>query len=108
MLYIYLFYIYTTCITFLSLPGAFLLPYAVMLIIEGIPLLYLELSVGQRLRKGSLKAWFMISPYMGGVGMASVVICVFTANVLQCCHSDGSSFILFSRSEQPYRGPTAQ
>ena len=60
--------------------GAFLLPYVVMLIIEGIPLLYLELSVGQRLKKGSLVAWSMISPYMGGVGLASVVICIFTGS----------------------------
>ena len=49
-----------------------------MLLVEGIPLLYLELSVGQRLRKGSLKAWLMISPYMGGVGLASLVICILT------------------------------
>lgn len=51
-----------------------------MLIIEGIPLLYLELSVGQRLKKGSLVAWSMISPYMGGVGLASLVICIFTGS----------------------------
>ena len=60
--------------------GAFLLPYIVMLIIEGIPLLYLELSVGQRLKKGSLVAWSMISPYMGGIGLASVIICIFTGS----------------------------
>lgn len=51
-----------------------------MLIFEGIPLLYLELSVGQRLKKGSLVAWSMISPYMGGIGLASVVICIFTGS----------------------------
>lgn len=51
-----------------------------MLIIEGIPLLYLELSVGQRLKKGSLIAWSMISPYMGGVGLASVVVCILTGS----------------------------
>ena len=51
-----------------------------MLIFEGIPLLYLELSVGQRLKKGSLVAWSTISPYMGGIGLASVVICIFTGS----------------------------
>ena len=56
------------------------MPYIIMLILEGVPLLYLELSVGQRLKKGSLVAWSMISPYMGGVGLASVVICIFTGS----------------------------
>lgn len=93
-----------------SLSGAFLLPYAVMLIIEGIPLLYLELSVGQRLRKGSLKAWGMISPYMGGIGLASLVICILTASyysvVISWC-----LFYLFSsfRSSLPWsKCPTVE
>ncbi|XP_028392715.1 sodium-dependent neutral amino acid transporter B(0)AT3-like [Dendronephthya gigantea] len=83
--------------------GAFLLPYIIMLIVEGIPLLYLELSVGQRLKKGSLVAWSTISPYMGGVGLASVVICIFTASyysiVISWC-----LFYLFSsfRSTLPW------
>lgn len=49
--------------------GSFLVPYIIMLIVEGIPLLYLELAVGQRMRQGSIGAWRTISPYLSGVGM---------------------------------------
>lgn len=37
--------------------GAFLVPYFVMLAIQGVPIFYLELAVGQRLRKGAIAAW---------------------------------------------------
>jgi SNF family Na+-dependent transporter len=49
--------------------GSFLVPYIIMLIVEGMPLLYLELAVGQRMRQGSIGAWRTISPYLSGVGM---------------------------------------
>lgn len=51
--------------------GAFLIPYAVMLAIEGVPLFYLELAIGQRLRKGSVGSWNQVSPYLQGLGLAS-------------------------------------
>uniref|UniRef100_A0A8V0Z1G7 Transporter n=1 Tax=Gallus gallus TaxID=9031 RepID=A0A8V0Z1G7_CHICK len=57
--------------------GGFLIPYIIMLIVEGMPLLYLELAVGQRMRKGSIGAWKIISPYLCGVGVASVVVSFF-------------------------------
>ncbi|KAM4658352.1 sodium- and chloride-dependent transporter XTRP3 isoform 1-T1 [Amazona ochrocephala] len=57
--------------------GGFLIPYFIMLIAEGMPLLYLELAVGQRMRKGSIGAWKIISPYLCGVGVASVVVSFF-------------------------------
>ncbi|XP_014417450.1 sodium- and chloride-dependent transporter XTRP3 isoform X4 [Camelus ferus] len=57
--------------------GSFLVPYIVMLIVEGMPLLYLELAVGQRMRQGSIGAWRTISPYLSGVGVASVVVSFF-------------------------------
>uniref|UniRef100_A0A7N5JWU9 Transporter n=1 Tax=Ailuropoda melanoleuca TaxID=9646 RepID=A0A7N5JWU9_AILME len=57
--------------------GSFLVPYVIMLIVEGMPLLYLELAVGQRMRQGSIGAWRTISPYLGGVGLASVVVSFF-------------------------------
>lgn len=55
--------------------GGFLIPYLIMLIAEGMPLLYLELAVGQRMRQGSIGAWRIISPYLCGVGMCSAVLC---------------------------------
>ncbi|XP_059339356.1 sodium- and chloride-dependent transporter XTRP3 isoform X3 [Ammospiza nelsoni] len=57
--------------------GGFLIPYLIMLIAEGMPLLYLELAVGQRMRQGSIGAWKIISPYLCGVGVASVVVSFF-------------------------------
>ncbi|KAE8597365.1 hypothetical protein XENTR_v10016440 [Xenopus tropicalis] len=57
--------------------GGFLIPYLIMLILEGMPLLYLELNVGQLLRQGSIGAWKSISPYLGGVGIASMVVSFF-------------------------------
>lgn len=58
-----------------SISASFLIPYGIMLAIEGIPLYYMELCIGQRMRKGSIGVWNEISPYLGGVGYASVVVC---------------------------------
>ncbi|XP_042345815.1 sodium- and chloride-dependent transporter XTRP3-like [Plectropomus leopardus] len=57
--------------------GGFLIPYFVMLILEGVPLFYLELAIGQKMSKGSIGAWTAISPYLGGVGLASVVTSLY-------------------------------
>uniref|UniRef100_A0A8C9C281 Transporter n=1 Tax=Phocoena sinus TaxID=42100 RepID=A0A8C9C281_PHOSS len=57
--------------------GSFLVPYLIMLTVEGMPLLYLELAVGQRMRQGSIGAWRTINPYLSGVGVASVVVSFF-------------------------------
>uniref|UniRef100_A0A8C0GSG1 Transporter n=1 Tax=Chelonoidis abingdonii TaxID=106734 RepID=A0A8C0GSG1_CHEAB len=54
--------------------GAFLIPYVIALIFEGIPLFHLELAIGQRLRKGSIGVWNTISPYFGGVGIGSLMV----------------------------------
>uniref|UniRef100_A0AAQ4RKM1 Transporter n=1 Tax=Gasterosteus aculeatus aculeatus TaxID=481459 RepID=A0AAQ4RKM1_GASAC len=48
--------------------GAFLIPYLIALVFEGLPLLYLEMAIGQRLRMGSIGVWNSISPLLGGVG----------------------------------------
>ena len=54
--------------------GAFLIPYFVMLAVEGIPIFYLELAIGQRLRKGAIGVWHQVSPYLGGIGISSAVV----------------------------------
>jgi hypothetical protein len=36
-----------------------------MLFIEGLPIFFLELAIGQRLRKGSIGAWNRVSSYLG-------------------------------------------
>lgn len=62
-----------------TLSASFLIPYFFMLAIIGIPLYYLELCLGQRMRKGSIGVWNEISPYLGGVGFSSVAVCFFVS-----------------------------
>ncbi|XP_026229246.1 sodium- and chloride-dependent transporter XTRP3 [Anabas testudineus] len=57
--------------------GGFLIPYLLMLFLEGLPLFYLELAIGQKMRLGSIGAWTAISPYLGGLGLASVVTSLY-------------------------------
>lgn len=54
-----------------------MIPFLILLVLEGIPLLHLEFAIGQRLRKGSLGIWNTIHPYMGGVGIASMLVSFF-------------------------------
>ncbi|XP_047461198.1 sodium-dependent neutral amino acid transporter B(0)AT1-like [Mugil cephalus] len=54
--------------------GAFMIPFLILLVLEGIPLLYLEFAIGQRLRKASVGVWAAINPYLTGVGIASMTV----------------------------------
>ncbi|CAM4640757.1 unnamed protein product [Leuciscus chuanchicus] len=54
--------------------GAFMIPFLILLVLEGIPLLHLEFAIGQRLRKGSVGVWSSINPYLTGVGIASMLV----------------------------------
>ncbi|CAB1322774.1 unnamed protein product, partial [Coregonus sp. 'balchen'] len=57
-----------------------------------------NLSVGQRIRRGSIGVWNYISPRLGGIGFASCVVCFFVAlyyNVII-----GWSLFYFSQSFQ--------
>ncbi|XP_066572084.1 sodium-dependent neutral amino acid transporter B(0)AT1 [Amia ocellicauda] len=54
--------------------GAFMIPFLILLVLEGIPLLHLEFAIGQRLRKGSVGVWSTIHPYLLGVGIASMCV----------------------------------
>nr|XP_055023034.1 solute carrier family 6 member 19a, tandem duplicate 1 isoform X2 [Misgurnus anguillicaudatus] len=54
--------------------GAFMIPFLILLVLEGIPLLHLEFAIGQRLRKGSVGVWTAINPYLAGVGISSMLV----------------------------------
>ncbi|XP_053302869.1 sodium-dependent neutral amino acid transporter B(0)AT1-like [Pleuronectes platessa] len=54
--------------------GAFLIPFLILLVLEGMPLLLLEFAIGQRLRKGSVGVWRSINPYLTGIGIASMLV----------------------------------
>ena len=69
--------------------GAFLIPYLISLVLLGIPLFFMELAVGQSLRKGSVGVWNVIHPYLGGVGygsvMISLLVCVYYNMIIAWC-----------------------
>ncbi|CAK9299252.1 unnamed protein product [Gordionus sp. m RMFG-2023] len=54
--------------------GAFFIPYIIMLLICGFPLLYLELAIGQLAQAGPIIAIWKFSPLFKGLGIASVMI----------------------------------
>ncbi|XP_003451768.1 sodium- and chloride-dependent GABA transporter ine isoform X1 [Oreochromis niloticus] len=54
--------------------GAFLIPYLTMVLVCGIPLLFMEFTVGQYTRLGPVHAFTKICPLLKGVGLATVVI----------------------------------
>ena len=45
-----------------------------MMVLEGMPLLLLELGIGQKMRTGSYGVWNRVHPYLGGIGLGSTVI----------------------------------
>jgi len=54
--------------------GAFLIPYLLMLVVLGYPLYFLELALGQKIRKGTIGVWCNMNPMLGGIGFASNMI----------------------------------
>lgn len=65
------------------LPGAFLVPYLIMLVVLGIPLLYMELTVGQYTRKGPVHAMATVCPLLKGT-LLQLKKCVFVTNYQTC------------------------
>ncbi|KAJ1057844.1 hypothetical protein K5549_013626 [Capra hircus] len=59
-------------------PGVFLIPYVLIALIGGIPIFFLEISLGQFMKAGSINVW-NICPLFKGLGYASMVI-VFYCN----------------------------
>lgn len=50
-----------------------------MLFLQGLPIFYLELAIGQRLRKGAIGVWSQVSPYLGGIGISSAIVSYIVA-----------------------------
>uniref|UniRef100_A0A4W3GLD8 Transporter n=1 Tax=Callorhinchus milii TaxID=7868 RepID=A0A4W3GLD8_CALMI len=57
--------------------GAFLIPYVIFLIICGIPMFFLETSLGQYTREGGITSWRKICPLFEGIGYGSQVIVLY-------------------------------
>ena len=73
----------------ISIPGAFLIPYFIMMVIEGLPLFMIELAVGQRFRTSAPGSWATVHPALKGVGVACLVVsgllCVYYICVMAWC-----------------------
>lgn len=49
-----------TYMTFLFVPGAFLIPYMVFMIGGGIPIFFLEVALGQYMSEGGVTSWKLV------------------------------------------------
>ncbi|XP_031242444.1 orphan sodium- and chloride-dependent neurotransmitter transporter NTT5-like isoform X3 [Mastomys coucha] len=56
--------------------GSFLLIYVTLLLLLGIPLMYMEMVIGQWLRMDNIQAWRYLVPWLSGVGYSSMLACV--------------------------------
>src|SRR3989338_7206230 len=56
--------------------GAFLIPYLIVLLLVGIPMMMLEFAVGQKMQKGAVGAFRGIDRKFAGVGLLMAFICV--------------------------------
>ena len=74
---------------YVSFLGAFLIPYIIFMVIEGLPLFMIEFSIGQRFRKTAILAWKEIHPALFGIGISclavSFMLCVYYVIVLSWC-----------------------
>jgi len=53
--------------------GAFLLPYAIAVIVIGVPLLVLEFAIGQQWQCGAIAAYRCLHPWFGGLGLYALL-----------------------------------
>jgi SNF family Na+-dependent transporter len=56
------------------LPGAFLIPFTIMLVIAGLPLMFMELSFGQYANLGPVAIYKKFCPLFRGLGYGMVIV----------------------------------
>ncbi|KAL9962432.1 hypothetical protein ACROYT_G031536 [Oculina patagonica] len=84
--------------------ASFLIPYFIMLFLNGVPLFFLELAIGQWFSSGVIGVWKSICPLMKGVGYAicvmSYLCCIYYIIILSW-----TIYFLFQsfRSEVPWK-----
>ncbi|XP_006898795.1 PREDICTED: orphan sodium- and chloride-dependent neurotransmitter transporter NTT5-like [Elephantulus edwardii] len=67
--------------------GVFIIIYTFMLFVIGVPILFMEMAFGQRLRQNGLTAWKFTSPWMTGLGYTIFMVCFVRSlysNVMNC------------------------
>ncbi|CAD5222395.1 unnamed protein product [Bursaphelenchus xylophilus] len=74
---------------------AYLIPYCVLFIISAIPILFMEMSLGQFVSLGPTSVW-KVAPLFKGIGIAMVFICSITAIYFQLITSWSLMYVLNS------------
>ncbi|XP_072822745.1 orphan sodium- and chloride-dependent neurotransmitter transporter NTT5-like isoform X2 [Vicugna pacos] len=59
--------------------GSFILMHFFMLLLFGIPLLYMEMIMGKWLRVDNIRVWKQLTPWLGGIGYASILVCIMVS-----------------------------
>ncbi|KAJ1073470.1 hypothetical protein K5549_018507, partial [Capra hircus] len=59
--------------------GSFILVYFFMLLFFGVPLMYMEMIMGKCLRMDSIRVWKQLVPWLGGIGYASILVCILVS-----------------------------
>eukprot|EP01006_Ploeotia_vitrea_P048632 TRINITY_DN67256_c1_g16_i1.p1 TRINITY_DN67256_c1_g16~~TRINITY_DN67256_c1_g16_i1.p1 ORF type:complete len:840 (-),score=87.61 TRINITY_DN67256_c1_g16_i1:304-2709(-) len=81
--------------------GTFLIPYLICLFVIGIPMLAIELSLGQRMQRGDVGAFARIHPKLRGVGFASVLASFFVVSYYSVIISWTGIFLVKSMFVSP-------
>ena len=59
------------------------------MIIEGLPLFFIEYAIGQRMRRGSISCWRNVHPALTGLGVSCVVVslmlCLYYVVIIAWC-----------------------
>ena len=76
--------------------GAFLIPYVVALLTAGLPLLILELSLGQRFQKGAPGAWKCVDRRLEGLGWWGILVAFVIVSYYAVIIAWAFSYIYFS------------
>ncbi|CAD5113469.1 DgyrCDS2633 [Dimorphilus gyrociliatus] len=92
--------------------GAFLIPYFICLICGGVPILFLEISLGQFMRQGGYGVW-KICPIFQGIGCATTVIAflmnsyyiIIIAWAVHYCFSSFTSELPWSHCNNSWNTP---
>lgn len=63
-----------TTYDFFLFPGAFLIPFSIMLVIAGLPLMFMELSFGQYAALGPVAVYNKFCPLFRGLGYGMVIV----------------------------------
>ena len=58
----------------LFLTGAFLIPYFIMMVFQGLPLFIMEFAIGQRMKQSAVRCWNNVHPVFFGVGISCMLV----------------------------------